>query len=206
MKKRGRPAKTDATENQSEKIIEATIRLLSREGASAVTIRNVCTEADISNGTFYHYFRNKDDLLMYFVKDTLFGSFALSTPYSDIAGRIIELYLHLLHKYQSMGKDFMKHFYSTENHALSAYMNTPGGKFASGTIMERSEIEMLEAQRLGFIQADCDVHQLCADICTIVKGCIFEWCLEDGQMDADASMRRIITSCIRPYLTEQAMS
>ena len=202
MKKRGRPPKSAQEEIQSRKIIDATIRLLSHKGASAVTIRNVCQEADISNGTFYHHFQNKDDLLMYFVRDTLFGDFDLMTPYCDIAGRIIELYLHLLQKYQSLGKDFMKHFYNTENHALSAYMNAPGGAFAPGTIMERSELEISKAQELGYIRTDCNVHELCADICTVVKGCIFEWCLEDGRMDAHASMRRIIAACIRPHLAD----
>jgi hypothetical protein len=34
------------------------------------------------------------------------------------------------------------------------------------------------------------------DICTIVKGCVFEWALDDGQMDIAQALQRII----RTYL------
>lgn len=34
------------------------------------------------------------------------------------------------------------------------------------------------------------------DICTIVKGCLFEWALDDGQMDITKALQRII----RAYL------
>ena len=201
MKNVGRPKKTDVPLELRHQIIDATVRILSTEGAEALTIRRVCQEADVSNGTFYHYFQNKDDLLMYFVKDTLFGDFEIKTAPDDITGRVVELYLHLVRKYQSMGKEFMKSFYSTGNTALSAYMGEAEGKFVEGTIMDRSEIEMSEAQRRGIITLDCNVHLVCADICTIVKGCVFEWCLEDGQMDVETTLRRLIENYMQIYLT-----
>ena len=206
MKNVGRPKKTDVPLELRQQIIDATVQILSTEGAEALTIRRVCQEADVSNGTFYHYFQNKDDLLMYFVKDTLFGDFEIKTPPDDITGRILELYLHLVRKYQSMGKEFMKSFYSTGNTALSAYMGETEGKFVEGTIMERSEIEMCEAQRRGIITLDCDIHQICADICTIVKGCVFEWCLEDGQMDVEATLSRLIENYMQIYLTRHLLA
>ena len=200
MKNVGRPKKTDEPVELRQQIIDATVKVLSAEGAEALTIRRVCQEADVSNGTFYHYFQNKDDLLMYFVKDTLFGNFEIKSPIEDIAGRILELYLHLVRKYKSMGKEFMKSFYNTNNTALSAYMGETEGKFVEGTIMERSELEMREAQHRGIIKADCDAHQLCADICTIVKGCVFEWCLEDGQMDLELTLQRILLNFFRAFV------
>ena len=202
MKSVGRPKKADAPLQLRQQIIDATVRVLSTEGAAALTVRRVCREADVSNGTFYHYFQNKDDLLMYFVKDTLFGEFEVKTPPDEITGRILELYLHLIRKYQSLGKNFMRSFYNTSNTALSAYMGETAGEFAPGTIMARSEIELLEAQRRGVIRADCEVHQVCADICTIVKGCVFEWCLGDGRMDMEAALHRILGHYMRPYIAK----
>ena len=37
------------------------------------------------------------------------------------------------------------------------------------------------------------------DICTIVKGCIFEWCLVNGDMDIRESVYRIIGNYLKPY-------
>ena len=205
MKNVGRPRKTDAPPELRQQIIDTTVKILSTEGAEALTIRRVCQEADVSNGTFYHYFQNKDDLLMYFVKDTLFGDFEITTPSSDITGRILELYLHLVRKYQSLGKAFMKSFYNTNNLALSAYMGETEGRFAKGTIMEKSEEYVRKAQELGYLSVECDTHRLCADVCTIVKGCIFEWCLEDGQMEVEATLQRILNNYMRQYILRNKM-
>ena len=195
-KKSGRPAKGDEN-NSKEKIIDTTVSIIRKKGADAVTVRNVCTEAELSIGTFYHYFRDKDDLLMHFIKETSFDSFELKTPLSDIAGRITELYMYLISKYIDLGLDFMKSFYSTGNRSLSAYMGEVDGSFAPGTVMSRSEIEVKAAKEQGFLNENTDIHELCMDICTIVKGCVFEWCLTDGNMDIHKTLERIISAYLQ---------
>lgn len=187
----GRPAKGDEL-NSKEKIIDTTVSIIKKKGAVAVTVRDVCKEAGLSIGTFYHYFRDKDDLMMYFLRETSFDSFKLKTPISDITGRVSELYMHLIHKYMDLGLDFMKSFYSTDNHSLSAYMGEVDGAFAPGTVMARCEAEMNTASSDGYLKAGADIHLICTDICTIVKGCVFEWCLSDGDMDIESTLHRIL--------------
>lgn len=195
----GRPFKKDEG-NSKQMIIDATVRLIKEKGADSITVRNVCSEADISSGTFYFHFRNKDDLLMSFLKDTEFETLELFAPLHDPSERSIELYMVLIRRYQELGLDFMKHFYSTGNKSLSAYMGESEGKFPPGTIMARHEAEMESAQKDGYISRSADIHQLCMDICTIVKGCIFEWCLRDGQFDIESQMRRIVNNYMQYYV------
>ena len=102
----GRPAK-GSEQNSKEKIINEAVSIISRKGADAVTVRDVCESAGLSIGTFYHYFRDKDDLMMHFLRETSFDSYELLTPLSDVAGRITELYMHLIDKYMDLGLDFM---------------------------------------------------------------------------------------------------
>lgn len=59
---------------------------------------------------------------------------------------------------------------------------------------------MLLAQRHGAIRGDADVHQICIDICTIIKSCVFEWCLTDGNMDLCATLKKIITGYMKLWL------
>ena len=87
-RKSGRPVKTDSNEDNKQKIIDATVHLIKTKGADHITVRGVCKEADVSIGTFYHYFRDKDDLMMFFVRTTPFNDAELKTPLSDIASRI----------------------------------------------------------------------------------------------------------------------
>lgn len=195
----GRPSKGNE-QNSKEKIINETVSIIREKGADAVTVRDVCESAGLSIGTFYHYFRDKDDLMMHFLMETSFDTFELMAPLSDVAGRISELYMHLIGKYMDLGLDFMKSFYSTGNRSLSAYMGEVDGAFAPGTVMARSEEEMNAALAGGYLKSDADIHLICMDICTIVKGCVFEWCLNNGSMDIESALHRIIGLYLDIYL------
>ena len=200
-RKSGRPVRTDDNTDNRQRIIDATVSLIKSKGADKLTVRSVCKEADVSIGTFYHYFRDKDDLMMFFVRTTPFNDTILEAPLSDISSRISELYMLLIDTYIDLGEDFMKSFYSTSNMSLSAYMGEHDGTFEPDTVMARSEIEMIAAIDAGYVHEKADVHTVCMDICTIIKGCVFEWCLVNGDMDIRSSVYRIISNYLTPYLT-----
>ena len=50
--------------NRRLAIVEVAEHLLSREGLDAVTIRKVASEAGLSSGAMYMYFKNKEELLL----------------------------------------------------------------------------------------------------------------------------------------------
>ena len=200
-RKCGRPPKTETHTESRQKIIDAAVELISHYGADALTVRRVCAAADLSIGTFYHYFEDKDDLMMFFLRETSFDDFDLKTPMENISDRISELYMRLIRRYMELGEPFMKSFYTTGNRSLSAYMGERDGRFAAGTVMERSERELSAAMRMGIVKSSVDLHTVCQDICTIIKGCVFEWCLDDGKPDIKATVYRIVgnylSSCLR---------
>lgn len=196
--KRGRPPKTAQPKDAKQRLIDTTVDLIKKYGADSITVRNVCEEAGLSIGTFYHHFQNKDDLLMHFVREASFESFLLETPLSDVSERVCELYMHLIDRYLALGEEFMKSFYTTGNKALSAYMGEENGCFADDTVMARCERELHDARSQGYLKKESDVHTLSMDICTIVKGCVFEWALNDGKMDIQQTLRRIM----KCYLTD----
>ncbi|MDO4620732.1 MAG: TetR/AcrR family transcriptional regulator [Lachnospiraceae bacterium] len=175
-----------------QKIIHATIQLIKTRGIDSVTVRSVCTEAQISTGTFYYYFKNKDELLLSFIMEASFDHFELKTPLSDIAGRVAELYTILLDRYLSFGRDFMQSFYTPTNTALSSYMCEQDGRFFDGTIMARCEKELRDAKDAGYLPTSADPHRLSEDICTIVKGNVFEYCLNTGEFSLQENMERMI--------------
>ena len=197
--KRGRPSKASDPADAKQKLIDTTVELIKKYGADTITVRSVCEEAGLSIGTFYHHFQNKDDLLMYFVREASFDNFVLETPLADVAGRVCELYMHLIDRYLTLGEEFMKSFYTTGNKALSAYMGQENGRFADGTVMARCERELIDAREQGFLKKDADPHLLSMDICTIVKGCVFEWALDDGRLDIAESLHRIVKAYLKSY-------
>jgi AcrR family transcriptional regulator len=55
-----RLAKRERTRQQ---LLEATMRVLARGGTDAISIQEVTAEAGLANGTFYNYFRTREELL-----------------------------------------------------------------------------------------------------------------------------------------------
>lgn len=74
-------------------IAESSLGLLKRMSLNEITVNAICQEADISVGTFYHHFEDKDDLLseLYLIIDSYLENFV--EP--NLTGRDVESDLYL---------------------------------------------------------------------------------------------------------------
>ena len=52
-----------------DKIFRAAKHILQKKGYDQLSIKNICEEAGVSNGSFYHHFKTKDDLLSYYIEE-----------------------------------------------------------------------------------------------------------------------------------------
>ncbi|MDF3888653.1 TetR/AcrR family transcriptional regulator [Cupriavidus basilensis] len=76
-----RPAKTaapaeskeDAYERKRIEVLEATWRAILRVGLESVTIREIAAEMDATTGAVVHYFRTKDEVLIYALDHLITG-------------------------------------------------------------------------------------------------------------------------------------
>ena len=57
------------SQETKEKIFQAAKKILQKNGYEKLSIKNICEEAGVSNGSFYHHFKTKDDLLSYYIED-----------------------------------------------------------------------------------------------------------------------------------------
>ena len=199
----GRPKKDAVGEPNREKIISAAVEIIRKDGAGALTVRNVCDWAGVSIGTFYHWFGNRDDLMMTFIRDVRFDLSDCPVPEEDRAGRVTALYMKLIRRYEALGIDFMRQFYSTTNSVLSSHMGQSGGTFAEGTVMWECENLLNAAKEKGSLPEATDVHGLSEDICTIVKGCVFEWALNNGGMEMETCLLRMVQRYLAAFLIGQ---
>ena len=195
MTGRGRPKKGEG-EDSRQKIVDAAVKIISEEGAGAISVRRIIAESGLSSGTFYYFFKDRNDLMMSFVRDPGFDTIVLRAPETDVIGRVCEMYGILIKRYMSLGMDFMRQFYTTDNTSLASYMGD-GSDYGEDTVMHRCLTELSDARGRGLITGD--VEEMTADVCTIVKGCVFDQCLT-GRRDAFDTMKRIITAYLRPHL------
>ena len=61
------------------------------------------------------------------------------------------------------------------------------------------QISLIALQN-GLIKNNANVHLICQDICTIIKGCVFEWCLSVEKFDIEKTIERIIKIYLSEFL------
>ena len=171
-----------------EKIFKAAKRILQRSGYETLSIKNICEEAGVSNGSFYHHFKTKDDLLSYYIEDQpQIEPNLLELPDSVQAVKdgIIQVYLNYVKYCRELGVEFMSGYYDTKNQALNADIRTER-PYPIVTVQNYVE----KAIKEGRIQMNVEIEAFTTDIRMIVIGNVFEWCLRNGEADFEGNMAR----------------
>ena len=171
-----------------EKIFQAAKRILQKKGYEELSIKNICEEAGVSNGSFYHHFKTKDDLLSYYIEDQpQIDPNLLELPDSVAGVRegIIQVYMNYVRYCRQLGVEFMAEYYDTKNQALNAAVRSerPYPIVTVQTYVEK-------AVEAGVVRLNVQVDEFTTDIRMIVIGNVFEWCIKHGEADFEGNMSR----------------
>ncbi len=183
-----------------EKIFQAAKRILLKKGYEELSIKNICEEAGVSNGSFYHHFKTKDDLLSYYIEDQpTINPDLLETP-ENVAGvkeGIIQVYLNYVKYCRELGVEFMSGYYDTKNQALNAAIRT---ERPYPIVTVQTYVEKAEAA--GIVSLNVEIDEFTTDIRMIVIGNVFEWCLRHGDTDFEGNMSRSLGKYLDAVLCE----
>lgn len=183
-----------------EKIFQAAKRILQKKGYEELSIKNICEEAGVSNGSFYHHFRTKDDLLSYYIEDQpTINPDLLELPENALGVKegIIQVYLNYVKYCRELGVEFMSGYYDTKNQALNAAIRTerPYPIVTVQTYVEK-------AVAAGIVRLNVEIEEFTTDIRMIVIGNVFEWCLRKGDADFEGNMSRSLGKYLDSTLCE----
>lgn len=171
-----------------ERIFRAAKQILQKKGYEELSIKNICEEAGVSNGSFYHHFKTKDDLLSYYIEDQpSINPDLLDVPENKDEAKIaiIRVYLNYVEYCKELGVEFMSGYYDTKNQALNPAIRTerPYPIVTVQTYVEK-------AIGAGVIDLNVGIEEFTTDIRMIVIGNVFEWCLRKGDADFEGNMKR----------------
>lgn len=171
-----------------EKIFQAAKRILQKKGYVELSIKNICEEAGVSNGSFYHHFKTKDDLLSYYIEDQpKIDPDLLELPdnVEGVKAGIIQVYMNYVKYCRELGVEFMSEYYDTKNQALNAAirMERP---YPIITVQKYVE----KAEQAGVVSLNVSIEEFTTDIRMIVIGNVFEWCVKHGEADFEGNMSR----------------
>lgn len=179
---------------QKEKIFNAAKEIIEDYGVEYATVKNICERASISNGSFFHYFKSKEELLAYYFEDGfqkfLDGKLEEFTDSRDFARKIIEAYALYGCYCQRSGLNFISNYYSTKNKALNSHASRHN--MNTSISIEPIAADISAAKAAGYVSDGVDPRDAACDICMLLKGVIFDWCLSDGCYDMEAKIRKIL--------------
>lgn len=188
------------SQETKEKIFQAAKKILQKKGYEELSIKNICEEAGVSNGSFYHHFKTKDDLLSYYIEDQpSIGPDLLEPPknLADVKEGIVHVYLNYVKYCRELGVEFMSGYYDTKNQALNPLIRTER-PYPIVTVQTYVE----QAVKDGIIKIKEGIEEFTTDIRMIVIGNVFEWCLRDGNADFEGNMSRSLRRYLDSTLEE----
>ena len=174
-----------------ERIFQAAKRILQKSGYEALAIKNICEEAGVSHGSFYHHFKTKDDLLSYYIEDQpSIDPDRLELPKNkeDAKETIIHVYLNYVKYCKELGVEFMAGYYTPHNQALNPTIRTER-PYPIVTVQHYLE----RALGANAIQLNLKIEEITTDIRMIVIGNVFEWAMRNGDADFEGNMRRSLS-------------
>lgn len=168
------------------KIYKVSITLFEKYGYDNVHIKDIAKGADISVGTFYHYYKSKEDVFyeIYVRADQYFDTTVreeLKEEYS--VDRIIEFFDYYASKNMDTDIDTLKQMLCINN---KNYIK-------KGRAMQNLLIDIVkEGRKRGEIVDTVDPDELCENLFIIARGVVFDWGLHDGDYNLRNKMRWFI--------------
>lgn len=188
------------TKNTKEKIYQAAVTIMKKNGYEYLSVKNICQVAGISNGTFFYHYKTKEDLMSYYIHEG-FDRYRNERNFdvSNLAfdAQITEYYKCYSSYVEENGLEFISNYYIPQNKVL----NTRGHRY-DGVDNNNSWVVNLtcrclqQAERDGLLKDNHTAIGYANNCCTMLKGIIFDWALTDGAVD----MKDLITELIGGYL------
>jgi len=181
-----------------ERIFQAAKRILQKNGYENLSIKNICEEAGVSNGSFYHHFKTKDDLLSYYIEDQpSMDSGLLEVPRNieEAKNAIVGVYLNYAKYCRTLGVEFIAGYYTPHNQALNPTIRTER-PYPIVTVQHYLE----KAVAANAIKLKLSISDIVTDIRMLVIGNVFEWALTNGQADFEENITRSISHYLEGVL------
>lgn len=172
------------------KILDAADKFIAEYGVDALTVKNLCQSAGVSNGSFFHYFASKDELVsayMQFAYDRYSETIPFIEDSTDYLKNIIDIHIHNIKYAKILGVNFTRCYYNINNPNLRNRGNMDGERYSRYVMAQ-----LALAKESGYISSPSPLEEVGADICMVAKGVIFEWGLCGDSFDVEAYLYKML--------------
>lgn len=179
--------------NTKNKIFDITISLISENGYDQVNIEDICKTANVSVGTFYNYYKSKNEVFyeIYTRADHYFKNIVKDKLYKGCTPEGILEYFNYYAIYCE----------KTGVSMLTQMMNASNSNFIKkGRYLQVLLIQILEeGLRTGALKSDKNAEDLCDYYFMVARGVLFDWCLHNGIYDLCSKMTECLSCLTSAY-------
>ena len=195
-----------------EKIKDAMKMLISKYDYEHTTINNICVVAEGSKGTFYHYFKNKDELLNYYTVDE-YDKYKKKNrdrlSKMNSLERIFDIYKWYVGCLAESGVQFVSDYFSLHNQVLKNRRTAPA--MEAQKVVEESPDSLAaisistfafvkKAQKEGLLTKEITALELFYELEIVMFGVVFEWCLSNGLFNISDRVEEILNKYLKTYI------
>jgi len=179
-----------------KKIYEIAVDAISRKGYDNVTIQEICKKANVSIGTFYHYFSAKEGLIVaiYKLADEYFEeAYAHCLQSTNAVDRVIEfIVVHQMGYAKERGIDFVTQVYKSQIKAGNTFFISP-----ERSLPKIIDMIVEEGQRKKEIRTDMTAREISRFILRFSRGMLYDWCVHEGDYDIIAEANNAVAIMVR---------
>lgn len=186
-----------------DKIIDTAWRLFHENGFSKTTINDIIREAGISKGTFYYYFRSKDDML-----DTL--SVVLDAEYEKLSRELPED-MNSFDKLITINYEVHSFINDNIDYRLLAYLySSQITKDEPSSLLDRNRfyfrfLEQIieDGRRRGELTEELSVYETVKYYSLEERALVTDWCMNNGSYHLGEYSRKMFPMMIEGIRNRQ---
>ena len=169
-----------------DKIFQTAVDMISQHGFDNVTIDDICRKSGVAKGSFYHYFKSKDDIIIltYENIDNIYERKLKKLPAET--GSIEKIIFTVM--YQAIfakrsGVESVRQIYRSQVEYGTTYFISE----------ERPLFKLLcniisVGQQKNEIRTDLTADELTRFFLALSRGIIYDWCVHNGSYDIEKVM------------------
>lgn len=176
------------------KIYEVSIKLMEEKGYNDVKIEDICRDAGVSVGSFYNYFKSKNDILLeiYSRADNFFKNVVEKKLNKKSAAENIVLLFNYYASYnETTGVETMKQLYAPSNKLFikkGRYMQT-----VLSNVIKKGQDD-------GEIISDMTAEEITEYLFIAARGVGYDWTAHEGSYDLKEFSNNYFTRLIKIFL------
>lgn len=180
-----------------EKIYNTAFRLITERGFDNITVDEICSESGVAKGSFYHYFKSKDDIVIetYKIIDQKYSDEIEQLPASMNSFDKILATVGFQAKYADMkGVDFVRQIYKSQLESGTDFFISEERPYFK--ILKKIIDDGIKKNEIKDTYSSVEITRW---ILSFSRGITYDWCLHNGNYKIEEVMERVFKVMMKNF-------